>query len=130
MTITYDPQHPAYADEFDVRNEASRIFDICITCGTCADFCGTFTTLFQISSRLGRADAGLMTPQQQDAIVDPCVVCGLCVEACPFTPGDSELAIDFQAFMLRHRAMRLANGQVSWRERLRAMPLMRRIQKK
>ena len=130
MTITYDPQHPLYLDEFDVRNEATRIFDTCINCGSCAELCGTFTTLFEISSRLSHADAGLMTPQQQDTIVDPCVVCGLCVEACPYTPGDSEKAIDFQAFVLRHRAMRLANGQGSWRERLREMRLLRRFQKK
>jgi ferredoxin len=130
MTITYDPRHPAYADEFDVRNEASRIFDTCTTCRACTDLCGTFTALFETSSRLGQADSGLMTPQQQDAIIDPCILCGLCVERCPYTPEVSEIAIDFQAFVLRHRAMRLANGQGSWRERLRAMPLMRRFQRK
>ncbi len=33
MTITYDPKHAAYLDEADVRNELTRVFDVCGGCG-------------------------------------------------------------------------------------------------
>jgi Fe-S oxidoreductase len=130
MTITYDPQHLLYTDEFDVRNEASRIFDTCLDCRLCVGLCSSFSALFDTRERMALSDAGLLTPQQQDAIVDPCVLCGLCVAVCPYTPDKSDKAIDFQSFVVRHREMRLANGQASLRERLRAWPLVRRFKKK
>jgi glycerol-3-phosphate dehydrogenase subunit C len=130
MTITYDPQHPLYTDEFDVRNEASRVFDTCLDCRLCVGLCGSFFALFETRDRLALPDAGLLTPQQQDAVIDPCVLCGLCVAVCPYTPDKSEIAIDFQGFVIRHREMRLANGQASLRERLWTWPVIRRFQKK
>jgi glycerol-3-phosphate dehydrogenase subunit C len=120
MTITYDPQHVLYTDEFDVRNEASRVFDTCLACRACVGLCGSFTTLFATADRLSLTDAGFFTPAQQDAVIDPCVTCGLCVVACPYVPEKSSVSIDFQGFVQRHRAMRLANGQGSLRERVRA----------
>ena len=32
MTITYDPHHPQYLDETDVRGELTRVFDLCQGC--------------------------------------------------------------------------------------------------
>ena len=38
MTITYDPKHPKYFDEADVRNELTRVFDVCQSCRLCINF--------------------------------------------------------------------------------------------
>ena len=32
MTITYDPKHPKYLDEKDVRDELTRVYDLCHGC--------------------------------------------------------------------------------------------------
>ena len=46
MTTTYDPGHPRYLDQADVRGELSRGFDICNGCRRCVELCDVFPTLF------------------------------------------------------------------------------------
>ncbi len=85
MTTTYDPGHPAYFDEADVRTELSRVFDVCEGCRICTDFCGSFPSLFAMLDDMidTRADLGLpgraggLTPAQQDLVVDECFQCKL-----------------------------------------------------
>ena len=48
MTTTYDPKHPTYFDEADVRDEMTRVFDLCHGCRLCFKFCTSFPTLFEI----------------------------------------------------------------------------------
>ena len=48
MTITYDPHHPKYLDEKDVREELTRVFDLCHGCRLCFKFCDTFPDLFRL----------------------------------------------------------------------------------
>ena len=35
MTTIYDPKHPQYLDEADVRNELTRVYDLCHGCRLC-----------------------------------------------------------------------------------------------
>jgi glycerol-3-phosphate dehydrogenase subunit C len=118
MTITYDPKHPKYFDEADVRNEMTRVFDLCHGCRLCVKFCTSFPTLFEMIDRHADRDAGRLTPAQQDRVVDECFQCKLCYLNCPYIPDLHEWAIDFPRLMLRNDAMRHANGQVSVRVRV------------
>ena len=46
MTTTYDPFHPKYFDEADLREEMDRVYDLCHGCRLCFKFCPSFPTLF------------------------------------------------------------------------------------
>jgi Fe-S oxidoreductase len=118
MTITYDPKHPKYLDEADVRDELTRVFDVCQGCRQCVSLCPSFPTLFSYVDRHEDHDAGRLTPEQQDQVSDECFQCKLCFVNCPYTPELHESAIDFPRMMLRHSAMRVANDQVSLRKRI------------
>lgn len=118
MTITYDPKHPKYTDEADVREELTRVYDLCHGCRLCFKFCSSFPTLFSYVDQHESQDAGLMTPAQQDQVADECFQCKLCYVNCPYIPELHEWQLDFPRLMLRHDAMRRANGQVTVRKRI------------
>lgn len=118
MTITYDPHHPQYLDEADVRDELTRVYDLCHGCRLCFKFCTSFPSLFEMIDRHDDQDAGRLTPAQQDRVVDECFQCKLCYVNCPYVPGQHEWALDFPRLMLRADQMRRANGQVPLRSRL------------
>ena len=118
MTITYDPKHPKYLDEKDVRDELTRVYDLCHGCRLCFKYCTSFPTLFDFIDQHEDQDAGRLTPAQQDQVIDECFQCKLCYINCPYIPGQSEWELDFPRLMLRADAMRHANKQVSLRDRL------------
>ena len=62
MTTTYDPKHPLYTDEADVREELTRVYDLCHGCRLCFKFCTSFPTLFEMIDKHDDQDAGRMTP--------------------------------------------------------------------
>ncbi len=117
MTITYDPHHPQYLDEADVRAELTRVYDLCHGCRLCFKFCSAFPTLFSYVDAHEDQDAGRLTPAQQDRVIDECFQCKLCYVNCPYIPGQSEWQLDFPRLMLRADAMRHETGQVSVRDR-------------
>jgi glycerol-3-phosphate dehydrogenase subunit C len=118
LTITYDPKHPKYLDEADVREELTRVYDLCHGCRLCFKFCTAFPTLFDYVDRHDDQDAGKMTPAQQDQVIDECFQCKLCYVKCPYIPGQHEWELDFPRLMLRADAMRHANGLVPTRKKL------------
>lgn len=118
MTITYDPHHPKYLDEKDVRDELTRVYDLCHGCRLCFKFCTSFPTLFDFVDRHEDQDAGKLTPAQQDQVVDECFQCKLCYINCPYIPELHEWALDFPRLMLRADAMRHATNQVPARKKL------------
>ena len=118
MTTTYDPKHPLYLDEADVREELTRVYDLCHGCRLCFKFCTSFPTLFEMIDRHDDQDAGRLTPAQQDQVIDECFQCKLCYINCPYIPELHEWALDFPRLMLRADAMRHATGQVPVRSRL------------
>jgi glycerol-3-phosphate dehydrogenase subunit C len=125
MTITYDPKHPKYVDEADVRDELTRVYDLCSGCRLCLKLCSSFPSLFEMIDRHDDHAAGRLTPAQQDRVVDECFQCKLCYINCPYIPDLHEWAIDFPRLMLRAGAMRHANGQVSIRDRVTSSVLSR-----
>ena len=118
MTITYDPKHPKYLDEKDVRDELTRVYDLCHGCRLCFKFCTSFPTLFDFIDQHDDQDAGRLTPAQQDQVIDECFQCKLCYVNCPYIPGQSEWELDFPRLMLRADAMRHTNDQVSLRDKV------------
>ena len=117
MTITYDPKHPLYLDEADVREELTRVYDLCHGCRLCFKFCSSFPTLFSYVDQHEDQDAGRLTPAQQDQVIDECFQCKLCYVNCPYIPELHEWALDFPRLMLRAQAMRHSTGQVTLRKR-------------
>jgi Fe-S oxidoreductase len=118
MTTTYDPHHPKYLDEKDVRDELTRVYDLCHGCRLCFKFCTSFPTLFDFVDRHDDQDAGRLTPAQQDQVIDECFQCKLCYINCPYIPELHEWALDFPRLMLRADAMRHETKQIPARTKL------------
>ncbi len=117
MTITYDPKHPLYLDEADIRDELTRVYDLCHGCRLCFKFCTSFPTLFEMIDRHDDQDAGRMTPAEQDQVVDECFQCKLCYVNCPYIPELHEWKLDFPRLMLRADAMQHQQGIKSVRSK-------------
>ncbi len=104
MTTTYDPNHPNYFDESDLRQELERVYDACHGCRVCFNLCPSFPTLFDlIDERNGAVHE--LTPQEQDRVVDECYQCKLCYVKCPYVPPH-EWNLDFPRLMMRAHAIR------------------------
>ncbi len=118
MTTTYDPHHPQYLVEADLREELTRVYDLCHGCRLCFKFCTSFPTLFEMIDEHDDQDAARLTPQQQDQVVDECFGCKLCYVNCPYIPGQSEWALDFPRLMMRATQVRHRKGDRSVRQQL------------
>lgn len=104
MTTTYDPKHPHYFDEPDLREELERVYDLCHGCRLCFNLCPSFPTMFDaIDGHDG--DVPAMTKAEQDQVVDECYQCKICYVKCPYIPPH-EWALDFPRLMLRAQAVR------------------------
>ncbi|MFN8039214.1 MAG: heterodisulfide reductase-related iron-sulfur binding cluster [Acidimicrobiales bacterium] len=125
MTTTYDPFHPKYFDEADLREELTRVYDLCHGCRLCFKYCTSFPTLFELIDRFDDQDAARLTPAEQDQVVDECFQCKLCYINCPYIPGQSEWNLDFPRLMLRADQVRVRNKEISGKERLQNQALAR-----
>ncbi len=114
MTTTYDPDHPRYYSESDLRGELERVFDLCHGCRLCFNLCPSFPTLFGFVDDLdGQVDK--MTTIQQDQVVSECYQCKLCYVKCPYVPPH-EWALDFPRMIMRANA--IAGQTMSWKDRV------------
>ena len=125
MTTTYDPFHPKYFDEADLRGELTRVYDLCHGCRLCFKFCTSFPTLFAFVDEHDDQDAARLTPAQQDQVVDECFGCKLCYVNCPYIPGQSDWNLDFPRLMMRADQVRVRNGQLSAEARIQNQVLGR-----
>jgi glycerol-3-phosphate dehydrogenase subunit C len=114
----FHPRHELYVDEATVRDELTRVFQVCHECRRCESYCTTFPSLFELIERRDDQDAGRLTPFDQDVVVDSCVHCNLCSASCPYTPGLHELMVDIPRLVLRAKAMQHATGVTSWRNKV------------
>ncbi|MHB8294143.1 MAG: heterodisulfide reductase-related iron-sulfur binding cluster [Acidimicrobiales bacterium] len=109
MTTTYDPAHPAYRADGDLREEMSRVFDLCHGCRLCFNLCPAFPTLFEhVDSHDG--SAAEMSRSEQDQVVDECYQCKLCAVKCPYLPPH-EWQLDFPRMILRATVVRRENSR-------------------
>lgn len=118
MTTTYDPRDRLYTDEYDVRLEVARVFDVCTSCRKCVSLCPTFPALISSVESKPGADAGRLTPDEQDDVVAECFRCSLCVSSCPYTPDLHDAKVDFPRLVDRYRAMQKAQKKWSLRSTL------------
>lgn len=111
MGAIYDPKHPDYYDEPDLRAELSRVYDLCHGCRLCFKFCTSFPTLFDAVDALDGDVEGL-TVAQQDQVVDECFQCKMCFVKCPYIPPH-EWNLDFPRLMLRAKAIEHKNKPIT-----------------
>jgi ferredoxin len=116
MTTTYDPFHPKYFDEADLREEMTRVYDLCHGCRLCFKFCTAFPTLFDAVDQHDDQDAAKLTKAEQDQVVDECFNCKLCYVNCPYIPGQHEWELDFPRLMLRAQQVRHRNERLGGRD--------------
>ncbi|HET7654220.1 MAG TPA: heterodisulfide reductase-related iron-sulfur binding cluster [Acidimicrobiales bacterium] len=110
MTTTYDPHDPRYLDEGDLRDELTRVYDLCHGCRLCWNLCPSFSTLFDLIDARDGDVAGL-SHDEQDRVVDECYQCKLCQLKCPYVPPH-EWALDFPRLMLRAAAAERAKSRI------------------
>ena len=103
MTTTYDPTHPKYLVEEDLRQELERVYDLCHGCRLCFNLCPSFPTLFDFIDA-NDGDVSALTPAEQDKVVDECYQCKLCYVKCPYVPPH-EWELDFPRLMMRAHAV-------------------------
>lgn len=125
MTTTYDPFHPKYFDEADLREELTRVYDLCHGCRLCFKFCDAFPSLFEMIDQHDDQDAAKLTAAEQDRVVDECFQCKLCYVNCPYIPGQSEWNLDFPRLMMRADAVRHRNGDKTVGDRVTDLALGR-----
>ncbi|MDH3755808.1 MAG: heterodisulfide reductase-related iron-sulfur binding cluster [Acidimicrobiia bacterium] len=123
MTTTYDPFHPKYFDEADLREELDRVYDLCHGCRLCFKFCTSFPTLFAFIDDIDDQDSSKMTAAQQDQVVDECFQCKLCYVNCPYIPGQHEWELDFPRLMMRAEQTFRTTSKASVRSRLTDLAL-------
>ncbi|HUY07478.1 MAG TPA: heterodisulfide reductase-related iron-sulfur binding cluster [Acidimicrobiales bacterium] len=104
MTTTYDPKHPKYLDEPDLREELERVYDACHGCRLCFNLCPSFPTLFDLIDGHNGVVSEL-TDSEQDKVVDECYQCKLCYVKCPYVPPH-EWNLDFPRLMMRAHAVK------------------------
>jgi glycerol-3-phosphate dehydrogenase subunit C len=118
MTTTYDPFHPKYFDDADLREEMTRVFDLCHGCRLCFKFCPSFPTLFAAVDRHDDQDSAKLTRAEQDQVVDECFQCKLCYVNCPYIPELHEWQLDFPRLMMRAEQVRFRDEKRSVKTRL------------
>src|SRR5487761_2525489 len=115
MTTTYDPNHPKYFDEADLRTELDRVYDLCHGCRLCFNLCPSFPTLFDLIDEHD-GDVSAMSPAEQDRVVDECYQFKLCYVKCPYVPPH-EWQLDFPRLMMRAHAVKQKDGAKSLKEK-------------
>lgn len=66
----------------NLMEEASEIFDSCISCGMCKSNCGAFRVMRE-EQYSGRGKGDLISKKVMEKIVFECNLCRACEEVCP-----------------------------------------------
>jgi glycerol-3-phosphate dehydrogenase subunit C len=115
-----DWQNPSFYDITQLNAEMERGFDICHGCRRCVSLCQSFPTLFDLVDATEDGEVHGVKKEAYWDVVDQCYLCDLCyMTKCPYTPPHP-WGLDFPHLMLRAKALKHKNGQVSAREKLLA----------
>lgn len=109
-----DWENPDFLDKESLDKEMERQFDVCHGCRRCFNLCGSFPKLFDLvdDSKTGELDS--VSTNDYAAVVDDCTLCDMCfMTKCPYVPPH-EFNIDFPHLMLRYKAYKFKEKQVSF----------------
>jgi glycerol-3-phosphate dehydrogenase subunit C len=113
-----DWRNPEFYDESAFLKEAERIFDICHGCRRCVSLCGAFPTLFDLVDASKTLEVDGVAKADYWKVVDQCYLCDLCyMTKCPYVPPHP-WNVDFPHLMLRGKAQKFENGEITFRDRL------------
>lgn len=113
-----DWKNPEFYEKDSLYAELERVYDICHGCRRCVSLCDSFPTLFDLVDESDTFEVDGVDKDDYMKVVDQCFLCDLCAETkCPYLPPH-EWAVDFPKLMLRAKAYKFAEKDISWRDRL------------
>ncbi|MGH9782675.1 MAG: anaerobic glycerol-3-phosphate dehydrogenase subunit C, partial [Terriglobia bacterium] len=105
--MNFDLQSTEFWDPEAMKQEITRVFNVCHGCRVCYQLCPSFVKLFEVTDDVagvfGEVDE-LSTKQIND-VVDLCYQCKICDPICPYTPPHT-LDIDFPRTLVRYSLIR------------------------
>jgi Fe-S oxidoreductase len=115
-----DWKNPDFHDEDKALKEMERVFDICHGCRRCVSLCQSFPTLFDLVDATDDGEVHGIPKEAYWSVVDQCYLCDLCyMTKCPYTPPHP-WNLDFPHLMLRAKAIKFEQGEVSAKEQFLA----------
>lgn len=113
-----DWKSPDFYDEASLFKELERVYDHCHGCRRCVSLCNAFPTLFDLVDESDTMEVDGVKKEDYWQVVDHCYLCDLCfMTKCPYTPPH-EWNIDFPHLMLRAKAVKFKQGNVSTRDKI------------
>ena len=113
-----DWQSAAFYDKESLDQELARVYDICHGCRRCVSLCNAFPTLFDLVDESSTMEVDGVSKHDYWQVVDQCYLCDLCyLTKCPYVPPH-EWNVDFPHLMLRAKAVKFKDGDVSLRDQV------------
>ncbi len=104
--LSYNPNEVVYWEPFGLKQELTRVFEICHGCRLCFNLCPSFPELFESVDRHNGDVLGL-TSADTDRVIDTCYQCKLCYVKCPYTADDGHpFNLDVPRLLMRATAQR------------------------
>ncbi|MBM3214845.1 anaerobic glycerol-3-phosphate dehydrogenase subunit C [Candidatus Poribacteria bacterium] len=121
--MCYNPNEPLYWRRDALRQEITRVYEVCHGCRLCFKYCQSFPVLFDAVDA-NEGDVTAIPSRTTDDVIDHCFQCQLCYVNCPYTPGENhEFQLDFPKLILRAKAVRAKERGIPLRDRLLADPV-------
>ena len=121
--LSYDPSEEKYWDPDALKEELTRVFEVCHGCRMCFKYCDSFPILFKAIDDECDGDVRELREVHVELVVDSCFQCKLCEVQCPYTPTDGhQFELDFPRLIHRYTAQRQRETGLTLRERILSDP--------
>ena len=111
---------PKFYDHAALDAELERVFDICHGCRRCFSLCNAFPTLFDAVDATPTGEVAGVDKKAYWEVVEHCYLCDMCyMTKCPYVPPHP-WNVDFPHLMLRAKAVRARDGELTASERVLA----------
>ncbi|HYM42457.1 MAG TPA: heterodisulfide reductase-related iron-sulfur binding cluster, partial [Steroidobacteraceae bacterium] len=111
---------PKFYDHGALDAELERVFDICHGCRRCFSLCNAFPTLFDAVDATASGEVAAVGKKAYWEVVEHCYLCDMCyMTKCPYVPPHP-WNVDFPHLMLRAKAVRARDGELTSSERVLA----------
>ncbi len=113
-----DWRSPDFYNKDSLFHELERVYDICHGCRRCVSLCNSFPVLFDLVDESPTMEVDGIKKDDYWKVVDQCYLCDLCyMTKCPYVPPH-EWNVDFPHLMLRAKAVKFKDGEVSLRDKV------------